>query len=603
MGAFFTNLQARANDPAAVAAALEPLLGADLAWMSRSQNGWVSIYPESTEGQDARVLEGLASGLSATLGAPVLGILIHDSDVLHLWAFANGALVDEYDSNPDYFEEVSPEDRARLQGCPEILAGLGPAGTSAQAIAEALAGRGIKPAADDAQIAAIKSRLEARLEQMKKTQPKLARQFEGQVAEMLEKLAGESEAAFVEGRLEALATALGIEPARAMAGYRDIEAHEATIADLVLLPEATAARRRARRRSEDRRRTTRRAQQQRDGELLWAHELAAGKSLDPLVRPLGFTRDGNFWLTETPSLSSAPPALVVVDPTGREIHREPHEGLLWTSMSADGCWLGTIQGLKAPVRIRATSGTGATVELPPTPRGVGAVHLSHDGAYAAIDDFDGTLSLYETASGTLIRRIDIRGTNVRSCGWSPDARRFVRIDRGQVISLTVRQDEPDLTIDVARHGLLALAAGYLPDSRRVLVAGDGGAGLFKADGKIERRLSWSMDATERLEGFERMARQLSAHGSKTTGALLAQSQPQLPYSGRAVVATDAWLAVLGADGVVRFWRANDGDVIARRDTQQALHWDLVASATGDAVVTGGNPVLCWRAPFAKSSQA
>jgi hypothetical protein len=592
VGAFFTNLQVRATDAAAVAAALESILTSGLAWVSPSTNGWVGVYPESTEKQEAREMESLATALSTSLGTHVLGILLHDSDVLHLWACSGGALVDEYDSDPDYFGKATKADRERLKGRPDVLARLGPRGTSPEAVADALAGQSRTPAANEAQLADMKERLLSKLAEMKKTQPKLARQFEGQVEAMLAKLAVSAEPAFAEGRLEALAEVMGIPAAHALSGFNDIEAGEHEITDLVLLPEARAAKRRARHEVEARQRDTRRQTQRAQGELLWTYEHARGRGREPLLRTLGFAADGRFWLAETPK-RGGPESLVLLDAAGAEVARHPHEGLLWTSMSPDGLWLATITGMKRPIVLRRTADLAVAVELPPVPRGVGAVHLSPDGAFAAVDDFDGSLTVYRVASGALVRKIDIRGTNVRCCGWSADGRRLARIVGGDVVTSPLSPDENDTVVRVSGHGIRAFAVSYISEAGRLLVAGDGGAAIFTPDGEVERRLPWTLAGAERDAAFDRMAHSLR---SKTTAAALAQSQPQLAQSGRAVAATPRWHAVLGADGTLRFWSAKTGEALGARDTQQGLLWELFVAQDGQTVVTGGNPVLAWRAP-------
>jgi hypothetical protein len=577
-----------------VASALEPLLSAGLAWVSPSANGWVSVYPESTERQDTREMEGLSAALSASLGAPVLGVLVHDSDVLRLWSYIDGRPIDEYDSDPDYFAKASRADRERLKGRPESIASLGPPGTSVEAIAAALAVAGEAAAADPAQLADMKQRLEAKLAELKRTQPKLARKFEGQVEAMLAKLEAPAAPVLAEARLAAVAQALGIGETRALAGYADVESGQADIADLVLVPEARAAKRRAQDTAEADRRAARRAAQREQGELLWAYEVPRRRGRNPVIRTLGFDPDGRFWLVEAPS-QAGPQSLVVLDASGADFSRQPHEGLLWTTMSPDGALLAAITGPRRPIQVRRTSDLAVVAELPPTPRGLGAVHLSSTGDHVAVDDFDGSLSFYRLSSGALLRRIDIRGTEVRACGWSRDGRRFARLDGGDVISSDVAADRGDILVRLSRHGMRGYAATFLPESHGLLAVGDGGGGVFSPTGDLEQRLAWSLVGTERTEAFERMAHHLGARGSHATGEQLANSQPKLAQSGRAVAATSAWRAVLAADGIVRFWSAA-GEALGSRATQQGLLWELFVSHDGARVVTGGNPVLCWRPP-------
>jgi hypothetical protein len=41
------------------------------------------------------------------LSRPVIAFTVHDSDVFWYWLFDNGAIVDNYDSAPNYFEDGS----------------------------------------------------------------------------------------------------------------------------------------------------------------------------------------------------------------------------------------------------------------------------------------------------------------------------------------------------------------------------------------------------------------------------------------------------------------------------------------------------------------
>ena len=591
MGAFFTSLQVRARDAAAVADALEPILTSGLAWIAPAANGWVSVYPESTEKQDLREMESLAAALSAALPATVLGVLVHDGDVVRLWAFVDGALRDEFESDPDYFQPATKADRERLRGRPEVLAALGPANVSPAAVADALAGRGLAPQVVEAQLEQMKQRLLAQLAELKKTKPKLARQFEGQVETMLARLTDGGQPVTIEARLAAFAELIGIPASRALCGFNDIEAGQTEISGLLLIPEARAARRKAQREAQERRRVMRWDAQRAAGELCWAHERPRRRGKDYIIRALGFTADGRFWIAEAED-ANAPQWLTVLDPDGRQVARHPHEGVLWTSMSPGGDRIAAAAGPRRPIVVRRTSDLEVVQELPPTPRGLGAVHLPRAGAFVAVDDFDGALTFYRAGSGELGRRADIRGANVRACGWSTDGARFMRIDGGEVI-VSRLPDGGDTLIRSSRHGIRAFAACDMPDGERLLVAGDGGAGIFTSEGELERKLTWTLVGPERAEAFDRMAQLLTAGGSRTTGSDLVKAQPQLAQSGRAVIATDRWLAVLGADGIVRLWSTDKGELIGRRDTQQALQWEMLVAPGADRLVTGGNPVLCW----------
>jgi len=116
MGAFFTSVQVHSDDLAAVLSALRAdaredgfdelgdAEGADRSVIVLpAEAGWISIYDQASEGQDVTVLEQSAERVSAALRTHCVTILVHDSDVLDLRLFRDGARLDEYDSFPDYF--------------------------------------------------------------------------------------------------------------------------------------------------------------------------------------------------------------------------------------------------------------------------------------------------------------------------------------------------------------------------------------------------------------------------------------------------------------------------------------------------------------------
>ena len=130
MGSFFTNLQIHNASAKAVSAALSKLVDSR-AYVSPAFNGWVTVYPEATEGQNDKTIRAIASGLSKSLYAVVLAFLVHDSDVAAYWLFRKGTLVDEFDSAPDYFGgPVDHRTRQRVRGKTEALLPLCLPGTT-----------------------------------------------------------------------------------------------------------------------------------------------------------------------------------------------------------------------------------------------------------------------------------------------------------------------------------------------------------------------------------------------------------------------------------------------------------------------------------------
>lgn len=141
MGAFFTNVQVRGGDRAAIARALRADAsasgmdehegeGADrtILILPPDEGGWVAVFDERTESQDLASLEALGALLSRVTSSPAVSVLVHDSDVLDLRLYRDGARVDRYDSFPGYFEgKASKKQKAAAAGHPErwsdLLAG------------------------------------------------------------------------------------------------------------------------------------------------------------------------------------------------------------------------------------------------------------------------------------------------------------------------------------------------------------------------------------------------------------------------------------------------------------------------------------------------
>lgn len=91
------------------------------AYVSPEKNGWVTVYDEASDRQDDSIITRLASELSRSLSADVFAFMVHDSDIAFYWLYQNGALTDEFNSAPDYFEPESEETKSRVRGNTEKL--------------------------------------------------------------------------------------------------------------------------------------------------------------------------------------------------------------------------------------------------------------------------------------------------------------------------------------------------------------------------------------------------------------------------------------------------------------------------------------------------
>jgi hypothetical protein len=137
MGNFLTNYQIRAASAPAVVTAARPIL-AGRAAISPAHNGWITLYDETSESQDPDERHRVAQALSAALHTFVLAFLVHDSDILHYLLYENGHLLDEFDSQPDYFSDADDATWNRLAGSPKALARCCPSPPPPDAVAPLL---------------------------------------------------------------------------------------------------------------------------------------------------------------------------------------------------------------------------------------------------------------------------------------------------------------------------------------------------------------------------------------------------------------------------------------------------------------------------------
>jgi hypothetical protein len=138
MGSNFVNFQVKSTDAAAVIAAATGLVQAR-AYVSPVKTGWVTLYDEKCESQDAYEIGRIGEELSLKLNTAVLVILVHDSTLLVYYLFDNSDLLDEYNSNPPPVNpNANTDQRYRFMGRPEILLNYCPAGTPRAQIEKAL---------------------------------------------------------------------------------------------------------------------------------------------------------------------------------------------------------------------------------------------------------------------------------------------------------------------------------------------------------------------------------------------------------------------------------------------------------------------------------
>jgi hypothetical protein len=104
MGLFCVNFHFRTNDDRALSLALNRR-GVTRQRVVPGKNGWTALYEEQASEQDDRRIRELGKGLSGDVHAPAIAFLVHDSDIACYWLFEDGNLLDEYNSDPDYFRD------------------------------------------------------------------------------------------------------------------------------------------------------------------------------------------------------------------------------------------------------------------------------------------------------------------------------------------------------------------------------------------------------------------------------------------------------------------------------------------------------------------
>jgi hypothetical protein len=174
MGLFCANLHFRTTDDKALSASLNRR-GVTRYRVVPARGEWTSLYEERASQQDDGRIRDLAGGLSEDLHVAAIAFLVHDSDIACYWLFDGGRLLDEYNSCPDYFDAAATDDGTRpAGGRPDVLLRYCRTGVRQDELAAILAG----------------------------------------------------EAVFAESVIERLAEALGIDPERALADYRDVGGRE-----------------------------------------------------------------------------------------------------------------------------------------------------------------------------------------------------------------------------------------------------------------------------------------------------------------------------------------------------------------------------------------
>ena len=112
MGNFYVNHTVRAPQDRVVDFLKEE---GRTAFVSVATDGYTVVCDRECDQQNPLAITQLGQKLSSHLESPVLAVLNHDDDVLHYWLFEGGAVIEQYDSCPDYFDaDEFDEDELRV---------------------------------------------------------------------------------------------------------------------------------------------------------------------------------------------------------------------------------------------------------------------------------------------------------------------------------------------------------------------------------------------------------------------------------------------------------------------------------------------------------
>ena len=123
MGAFFDSIHVRTENSDALQKALwEVAKQTDFKFLlGPALNGWMSVFP-SEIGREGPI----AAEIAKLINCDVFHLMVYDDDVFYYHCYRDAKLVDQYNSNPDYFEADSEEENQLSRGRPELFNDLLP---------------------------------------------------------------------------------------------------------------------------------------------------------------------------------------------------------------------------------------------------------------------------------------------------------------------------------------------------------------------------------------------------------------------------------------------------------------------------------------------
>ena len=104
MGGFYVNhMVCNTNVPAIIEAAPR-----DQFYLLKMSPNCSVAFDKLSEEQDEDYVASVAKKFSLAPGSTVLSVLVHDDSITIFWVAKNGAIINKYHSNPNYFSATDP---------------------------------------------------------------------------------------------------------------------------------------------------------------------------------------------------------------------------------------------------------------------------------------------------------------------------------------------------------------------------------------------------------------------------------------------------------------------------------------------------------------
>jgi hypothetical protein len=120
VGGFLVNVHVRHSSVEPIQRALAGIPTAH-GYLTLPELGWVSVYESRCSEQDDDWIKHVVQQMSYVADTIAIAFLIHDGDFLCYWLYDRCRLIDEYNSQPDYFESRSAAAKRKVAGRPKQL--------------------------------------------------------------------------------------------------------------------------------------------------------------------------------------------------------------------------------------------------------------------------------------------------------------------------------------------------------------------------------------------------------------------------------------------------------------------------------------------------